>query len=90
MVLADGAEDWFPHISPDGQRLVYIAYPAGSPNHNRRDVHVELKLARVKGDKVEKTAKLLTGFTGGQGSLNVNSWAPDSRQFAYVSYEVLP
>jgi hypothetical protein len=23
---------------------------------------------------------------GGQGTINVNSWAPDSRRFAYVSY----
>jgi TolB protein len=90
MVLADGAEDWFPHISPDGNKLLYIAYPTGTPNHNPRTVHVELKLASVKNNNVAKTAKLLTGFTGGQGSLNVNSWAPDSERFAYVSYEVIP
>jgi hypothetical protein len=23
---------------------------------------------------------------GGQGTINVNSWAPDSDRFAYVSY----
>lgn len=90
MVLADGAEDWFPHISPDGKKLVYVAYPSGTPNHNPRTVHVELKLAAVNGDTVSKTPKLLTGFTGGQGSLNVSSWAPDSERFAYVSYEVIP
>ena len=90
MVLADGAEDWFPHISPDGKKLVYIAYPADTPTHNPRTVHVEIKLAAVDHDKVAKTAKLLTGFTGGQGSLNVSSWAPDSERFAYVSYEVIP
>ena len=90
MVLADGAEDWFPHISPDGKQLVYIAYPADTPTHNPRTVHVELKLAAIKGDKVAGTQKLLTGFTGGQGSLNVSSWAPDSQRFAYVSYEALP
>lgn len=90
MVLADGAEDWFPHISPDGKKLVYIAYPADTPNHNPRTVHVELKLANVNHDAVAKTAKLLTGFTGGQGSLNVNSWAPDSTRFAYVTYEAIP
>ena len=90
MVLADGAEDWFPHISPDGKKLVYIAYPTGTANHNPRTVHVEIKLAGLKNNNVEKTARLLTGFTGGQGSLNVNSWAPDSERFAYVSYEVIP
>jgi hypothetical protein len=24
---------------------------------------------------------------GGQGTINVNSWSPDSRSFAYVRYE---
>ena len=90
MVLADGAEDWFPHVSLDGKKLVYIAYPSGTPSHNPRTVHVELKLATVDHNNVAKTSKLLTGFTGGQGSLNVNSWAPDSMRFAYVTYEVIP
>ena len=89
-VLADGLEDWFPHISPDGKRLVYIAYPAGTPNHNPRTVHVEIKLVPMENNRVIGTPKLLAGFTGGQGSLNVNSWAPDSRRFAYVTYEALP
>jgi hypothetical protein len=26
-------------------------------------------------------------FTGGQGTINVPSWAPDSSAFAYVRYE---
>lgn len=25
---------------------------------------------------------------GGQGTINVNSWAPDSRRFGYVAYPV--
>jgi len=88
-VVDDGLEDWFPHISPDGKKLVYIGYPAGTPTHGPRTVHVEIKLVPVDGDKVGTTPKLLEGFTGGQGALNVNSWAPDSQRFAYVSYEVI-
>jgi Tol biopolymer transport system component len=26
---------------------------------------------------------------GGQGTINVNSWSPDSKKFAYVSYELV-
>jgi len=26
---------------------------------------------------------------GGQGTLNVNSWAPDSKRFAFVSYRMV-
>ena len=42
-----------------------------------------LRLTGPDGGKVET---LLT-FYGGQGSLNVNSWAPDSQRFAFVRYE---
>ena len=90
MVVNDSLEDWFPHISPDGKKLVYIGYPAGTPTHNPRDVHIELKLAAIENDHVSKATKILVEATGGQGTMNVNSWAPDSMRFAYVTYEVLP
>jgi TolB protein len=90
MVVSDSMEDWFPHISPDGKKLVYIAYPAGTPTHDPRDVHIELKLVAIENDKVAKSQKVLVHATGGQGSMNVNSWAPDSMRFAYVTYEALP
>jgi TolB protein len=32
----------------------------------------------------------LAQIFGGQGTINVNSWSPDSKKFAFVSYEVLP
>jgi len=90
MVVSDGLEDWFPHISPDGRKMVYIGYPAGTPTHNPRDVHVEIKLLAIQNDKVSATQKTLVQCIGGQGSLNVNSWSPDSMRFAYVTYEPLP
>lgn len=90
MVVSDGLEDWFPHISPDGKRLVYIGYPAGTPTHGPRTVHIELKLAAIRHGKVASTQTTLAQGTGGQGTLNVNSWAPDSMRFAYVTYEPLP
>ncbi len=90
LVVNDDLEDWFPHISPDGGKLVYIGYPAGTPTHNPRNVKITLKLATISGGNVEKTFKTLVEATGGQGTMNVNSWAPDSRRFAYVTYEELP
>lgn len=89
-VLSDGAEDWFPHLSSDGKKLVYIAYPAGTPTHNSRLLHVQVKMTSINNDTVGTTPKVLTSFTGGQGSINVNSWAPDSQRFAFVSYDPLP
>ena len=90
MVVSDGLEDWFPHPAPDGTKLVYIGYPAGTPTHDPRDVKIAIKLVAIDHDKVAGTQTRLVNAQGGQGSMNVNSWAPDSRRFAYVTYEVLP
>ncbi len=90
MVVSDGLEDWFPHISPDGKKMVYIGYPAGTPTHNPRNVHIDLKLVAIDHGKVAATQKTVVEGTGGQGTMNVNSWAPDSMRFAYVTYEALP
>jgi len=90
MVVNDRLQDWFPHISPDGTKLVYIGYPAGTPTHNPRDVRIALKLVAVNGGTVVPEQRTLVEGVGGQGSMNVNSWAPDSRRFAYVTYEALP
>jgi TolB protein len=90
MVVNDGLEDWFPHISPDGKRMVYIGYPAGTPTHNPRDVGIEIRLVAIDNGKVAVSRRTLVKGIGGQGSMNINSWAPDSMRFAYVIYEVLP
>jgi Tol biopolymer transport system component len=90
MVVSDGLEDWFPHISPDGKKMVYIGYPAGTQTHNPRTVQIELKLVAINHGEVAASPKTLVKAIGGQGTMNVNSWAPDSMRFAYVIYEVLP
>jgi Tol biopolymer transport system component len=89
MVVSDSLEDWFPHISPDGTKMVYICYPTGTPTHDPRNVHIMFKLVAINNDTVATTQKTLVEATGGQGSMNVNSWAPDSMRFAYVTYEPL-
>ena len=90
MVVSDGLEDWFPHISPDGKKMVYIGYPAGTPTHNPRTVPIELKLVAINHGEVAASPKTLVKAIGGQGTMIVNSWSPDSMRFAYVIYEVLP
>jgi Tol biopolymer transport system component len=40
----------------------------------------------VGGGPIQEVATLL----GGQGTINVPSWSPDSQSFAFVSYEMLP
>ena len=77
---------WFPHISPDNQKVVYIAYHdyEVAPDSHIADLNVQLRLIPATGGKPE----VLVEFFGGQGSINVNSWSPDSKQFAYVSYRL--
>jgi Tol biopolymer transport system component len=79
----DGRNDWFPHVSPDGKRLVYISYDDGvKPGEHPADKNVELHIMDADG----RNGRLLQKLFGGQGSINVNSWAPDSKRIAYVRY----
>jgi len=77
--------DWFPHISPDGTLGVYLAYPAGTQGHPA-DLWVDLKLVRG-GDWA--SAQSVARLFGGQGTINVNSWSPDSTRFAFVTYPMI-
>ena len=76
---------WFGHISPDGKKVVYIVYHKG---HLRPDEHLPNMQCELWGMNADGSdAHRLCSFFGGQGTINVNSWAPDSRHFAFVSYE---
>lgn len=79
----DAPVNWFPHPSPDGRWVLYLAYRAGTTQHPP-DVHVTLRLMPADGGP----SRVLTALWGGQGTLNVPCWAPDSRSFAYVRYHV--
>jgi Tol biopolymer transport system component len=77
--------DWFPHLSPDGRLASYIAFPAGTLGHPA-DLDVVVHVVAV----TDWSAPLQSyPFFGGQGSLNVNSWAPDSTRFAFVAYPLM-
>lgn len=77
----DDRVNWFPHVSPDGQWMSYISFPQGTLGHPA-DLAVILRLARPDGSDMRD----LDAFNGGQGTINVPSWAPDSRRLAYVRY----
>ncbi|MBU8864892.1 TolB family protein [Paenarthrobacter aromaticivorans] len=81
-LLASETVDWFPHLSPDGRYASYLQFPSGTVGHP-----ADLSVAVV----LVSTQDWATPFHtwplfGGQGTLNVNSWSPDSRRFAYVAY----
>ncbi|MGI3779981.1 MAG: TolB family protein, partial [Janthinobacterium lividum] len=74
----------FPHLSPDGTYATYISFPPGTLGHPP-DLPVEVRLVRTAD---WRTPVATFPVPGGQGTLNVNSWAPDSRRFAFVSYPI--
>jgi len=77
---------WFPHISPDRKHIVTICYKKGDlkPSEHLPHKNVELRLMDTDGKNVRTLVKLF----GGQGTINVNSWSPDSKKFAFVSYRI--
>lgn len=83
---------WFPHISPDRQKAVMVAYYETDvrPGEHVPNKNVELRL--MFADSASETgfgeAKTILKLLGGQGTINVNSWSPDSSKFAFVSYEL--
>ncbi|MCC7009554.1 MAG: PD40 domain-containing protein [Acidobacteria bacterium] len=86
-VTDDEFEDWFPHPSPDGTSLIFLSFPAGTKTHDDRNLAVWIRMIPMPGDVVGTVSPVtVVTLTGGQGTINVNSWAPDSRRFAYVSY----
>lgn len=78
----DDRVNWFPHLSPDGSRAVYLSYPPGTIGHPA-DLRVQLRLVRQ--DEWD-AATVVAELPGGQGTINVNSWSPDGTGFAYVDY----
>lgn len=73
--------NWFPHLDPTCSRALYISYAPGTMTHPA-DVEVELRMIPADGGDPVTVVSLF----GGQGTLNVNSWAPDGSAFAYVDH----
>lgn len=77
----DTAVNWFPHPSPDGAHVVYLAYPPGTKGHPG-GMEVSLRIMPAAGG----ATRHLIDLHGGQGTINVPSWAPESRRFAFMRF----
>ena len=73
--------NWFPHISPDSAHVAYLRFPVGTTGHPP-DRPVVICLLDLETRRTQEVAHL----HGGQGTLNVSSWSPDSKKVAYVAY----
>lgn len=81
----DQWNNWFAHPSPDGKWLVFLSYEADVQGHPENK-DVMLRLMSLSDGRIEVLAKLF----GGQGTINVPSWSPDSKRLAFVSYQFAP
>ncbi|HEX2975111.1 MAG TPA: DUF5050 domain-containing protein [Bacteroidales bacterium] len=83
----DNYNNWFPHISPDGKWIFFISFPADiDPNSHPSYKRVMLRIMPVTMGEPKVVAYLY----GGQGTINVPSWSPDSKHVAFVSNSTRP
>lgn len=80
----DDYNDWFAHPSPDGKWIVFLSYDKSVKGHPP-DKDVVLRLMSTTGG----VPNILTTLFGGQGTINVPSWSPDSKYVAFVSYRLV-
>ena len=81
-ITFDANNDWFPHISPDGKWIVFLTFVSeinvdAHPSYKR----VMLQIMPASGG----VPKVIAYLYGGQGTINVPSWSPDSKHIAFVS-----
>nr|WP_319509996.1 hypothetical protein [uncultured Draconibacterium sp.] len=94
-MLADGSNpeqltfdehsNWFAHPSPDNKWIVYIAYIHDQEQNHLFGKEVKLRLMNLE---TKEITDLTPVFYGGQGTINVPSWSPDSKKIAFVSYSI--
>ena len=83
-VTNDEYNNWFAHPSPDGKWLAFVTFEKDVVGHPANK-DVMLRLMPVGGGEIQVLAKLF----GGQGTMNVPSWSPDSKQLSFVSYRLI-
>lgn len=82
-ITFDEYHNWFPHISPDGKWMAYISFPSDiEPNSHPSYKRVTLRLMPLT---TGGGSKVIAYLYGGQGTINVPSWSPDSKKIAFVS-----
>lgn len=82
-LTSDDFQNWFPHPSPDGKWIAFISYvDPVAPGDHPPNKNVMLRLMPTDGGDI----KVIAHLYGGQGTINVPSWSPDSKEIAFVSY----
>jgi len=82
-MTSDEYNNWFPHPSPDGRWVVLLSYAKEVRGHPENK-DVMLRLMPAEGGEI----RVLANLFGGQGTINVPSWSPNSAMVAFVSYRL--
>jgi TolB protein len=81
-VTNDEFNNWFPHISPDGKWIAFVSFGKDvDPKDHPYYKQIYLRLLPIEGGR----PKVIAYVYGGQGTMNVPSWSPDSTRIAFVS-----
>jgi TolB protein len=83
-ITFDEYNNYYPHVSPDGKWIVFLSYDKDVKGHLANQ-DVMLRLLPTAGGEIQTIAKLF----GGQGTIDTNSWAPDSKNLAFVSFRLI-
>jgi len=86
-ITADEYEDWFPHPSPDGKWIVFLSFAKGTQGHPPDQNIMLRRIPVVDGRPDAARVEVIARMLGGQGTINVNSWSPDSSRFAFIRYK---
>ena len=90
-ITKDNFNNWFAHPSPNGRWLAYLTFAPDVKGHPPdKDVTIRLlpvaSIGAAPGTPPVEPRVLVKLF-GGQGTMNVPSWSPDSARLAYVRYQ---
>ena len=88
-VTFDEFRNWTPHPSPDGKSIVFISYDPSVTTH-AANKDIALRILSINDKASDNKIRPLVNLIGGDGSMNVPNWSPDSKSVAFVSYQMLP
>jgi hypothetical protein len=77
----DERVNWFPHPSPTGDTVLYVAYENGVEGHPRDKRAWSSSPHRTWGGPAASVRSCRS--SAGPGSINVPCWHPDGRRFAF-------
>jgi len=78
----DKYNDWFPHVSPDQKWIVFLSFPGDiDPGDHPFYKHCLLRIMPYEGGQ----PRIICYLYGGQGTINVPSWSPDSKKISFVT-----